>query len=84
MAALLDAMAIKKTPKLLQRDVFRNLQNFAAQLRAISVLIRECWTANFHSYGLIVSESCSPLYMADRVIKLDSVSPHCPQPETEK
>lgn len=39
---------------------------------------------NFHSYGLIVSELDSPLYMADRVIKLDSVSPHCPQRETEK
>lgn len=40
--------------------------------------------ANIHFYGLIVSESCSPLYMADRVIKSDSFSPQCPQTETEK
>lgn len=31
----------------------------------------------------MISESCSPLCMADRIIKLGSVSPHFPQSETE-
>lgn len=39
--------------------------------------------ASFHSCTPIISDSCSLLCMDDTVIKLDSVSSHCPQPETE-
>lgn len=63
----------------------RNLKNFSAKLRVKYLFfVGEYGMANFHSYDLFVSESWSPLYMADRVIKLDLVSPPCPQPETEK
>lgn len=40
--------------------------------------------AKFCSHGLIVSESCSLLYVADGVITLGSVSPHRTQTKTKK
>lgn len=75
----------KKNPKLLQSFVFRNMQNFSAELHAkYLVLSGSTGWQTFTFTVWLSSESCSPLYMADRIIKSDSFLPHCPQTETEK